>query len=64
MLRLCATTTLATALLLTGCSDGSDNPVAATSLTVVPTAAPEGAPGEMSLLSLRVTLTEPHPQPI
>lgn len=40
------TTALLTIALLQACSDGSDGPKAApSSLTVVPTAAPEGAPG-------------------
>lgn len=47
---------------LQGCSnssDGSGDPaVTPSSLTVVPTATPEGAPGEMNLLRFRVTLTE------
>jgi len=49
--------------LLQACSDGSDGPgglaTNPSSLTVVPTAAPEGAPGEMNMLRFRVTLTEP-----
>ncbi len=63
MLRICATSTLSLALLV-GCSDGSDTPATTTSLTVVPTAAPEGAPGELSTLSMRVTLTEPSTRPV
>ncbi|MDZ7785126.1 MAG: glycerophosphodiester phosphodiesterase family protein [Halioglobus sp.] len=55
---------LLTAVLVTGCSDGSDRTAEPTSLTVVPTAAPEGAPGEMSSLALRVTLTEPAATPV
>ncbi|MEE4145425.1 MAG: glycerophosphodiester phosphodiesterase family protein [Halieaceae bacterium] len=47
--------------LLQACSDGSNGPaVTPSSLTVVPTAAPEGAPGEMNILRFRVTLTEPQ----
>jgi len=47
--------------LLHGCSDGSSgNSRPASSLTVVPTAAPEGAPGEMRQLVFRVTMTEPQ----
>ena len=45
---------------LSACSDKSDTVAAPSSLTVVPTAAPEGAPGEMRQLMLRVTMT--HPQ--
>lgn len=57
---------LLVASLLLGCSDGSDNYTASStsSLTVVPTAAPEGAAGELPQLTFRVTLTEPNPQPI
>lgn len=59
-----ATTLLAVAL-LPACSDGSDGPRAApSSLTVVPTATPEGAPGEMNILRFRVTLTEPQARDI
>ena len=55
------TTALLTIALLQACSDGSDGPKATpSSLTVVPTAAPEGAPGEMNILRFRVTLTEPQ----
>lgn len=53
--------------LLLGCSNGSDQqptdaaaPLSPSSLTVVPTAAPEGAAGEMKQLSFRVTMTEPQ----
>lgn len=56
-------TLLATALLV-GCSDGKDHDPLSTSLTVVPTAAPEGAPGELRQLSLRVTTTEPTAAPV
>lgn len=53
------------AALLLGCSDGSDdNPPPPSSLTVVPTAAPEGAAGELRQLAFRVTLTEVQPQPV
>jgi glycerophosphoryl diester phosphodiesterase len=57
------------AILLFGCSDGSDNnhnnqDQAPSSLTVVPTAAPEGAAGEMSELAFRVTLTTPQSSPV
>ncbi len=54
--------------LLAGCSDGSDQPppepVAPSSLSIAPTAVPEGAPGEMSTLRFRATLTEPQPAPV
>lgn len=47
--------------MLQACSDGSDGPKAEpSSLTVVPMATPEGAPGEMNILRFRVTLTEPQ----
>lgn len=47
--------------LLQACSNGSGGqPAAPSSLTVVPTATPEGAPGEMNILRFRVTLTEPQ----
>lgn len=55
--------TLSTLLLLQACSDSSDQRPTQTqrsSLTVVPTAAPEGAPGEMRSLNFRVTLTAPQ----
>lgn len=56
------------ALLLTGCSDGSDQappaPVAPSSLSVAPTAIPEGGPGEMAELRFRATLTAPQPEPV
>lgn len=47
---------LLTLLLLTGCSGASDETAP---LTIVPSAAPEGGPGETRPLTLRVTLTEP-----
>jgi glycerophosphoryl diester phosphodiesterase len=54
--------------LILGCSDSSDNqptvPSSPSSLTVVPTAAPEGAAGEMPQLSFRATLTEPQSQSV
>jgi len=49
---------------LTGCSDGSDHHAPPSSLTAVPTAAPEGAAGEMPELLFRVTLTGPQPQAV
>jgi len=52
------------ALLLAACTDGSDRRESPVSLTVVPTAAPEGAPGEMLPLALRVTLTEAAARPV
>jgi glycerophosphoryl diester phosphodiesterase len=56
---------LLVAAILLGCSDGSDNnSTAPSSLTVVPTAAPEGGAGELRQLSFRITLTEPQPQPV
>ena len=52
---------LLTLAMLQACSDGSDGPKAEpSSLTVVPMATPEGAPGEMNILRFRVTLTEPQ----
>ncbi|MEM8608272.1 MAG: glycerophosphodiester phosphodiesterase family protein [Myxococcota bacterium] len=56
MKRTSFASSLLTLFLLTGCSDGAPD---AAPLTIVPTAAPEGAPGEMRPLTLRVTLTEP-----
>jgi glycerophosphoryl diester phosphodiesterase len=47
-----------------GCSDGSDNSIPPSSLTVVPTAAPEGAAGELQQLTFRVTLTTPQARPV
>ena len=55
---------LAMGALLFGCSDSSDHHSSPASLTVVPTAAPEGAAGEMRQLTFRVTMTEPQPQPV
>jgi len=55
---------LLVALLAAGCSDGSDPVANPVSLTVVSAAAPEGAPGEMPSLSMRVTLTEAHNAPV
>jgi hypothetical protein len=55
---------LAAVLLTAACSDSntlSIDPPAPSSLTVFPTAAPEGAPGELRTLSFRVVLTEPQP---
>lgn len=52
---------------LTACSDGSDQREQGqtpSSLTVVPTAAPEGAPGEMLSLVFRVTMTEAQEKPV
>lgn len=51
-------------VLITACSDGSDNRTPPSSLTVVPAAAPEGAPGEMPSLQFRATLTWPQPTPV
>lgn len=56
-------------LLTAGCSNGSNNDSPSTStppssLTVVSSAAPEGAAGEMRSLHLRVTMTEAQPQPV
>jgi len=55
-------------LLLTACNDGNDRPrpepVAPSSLTIAPTAVPEGGPGEMSRLRFRATMTEPQPEPV
>jgi glycerophosphoryl diester phosphodiesterase len=59
-----ATAALMIAAVLSGCSDGSDNASPPSSLTVVPTAAPEGAAGELRVLAFRVTLTEPQPRPV
>lgn len=65
MKKLYASAVLSVCALVLGCSNGSDNqPTAPSSLTVVPTAAPEGAAGEMPQLSFRVTLTEPQSQSI
>jgi hypothetical protein len=65
MKKLYAGAVLVVCTLMLGCSNGSDNqPTVPSSLTVVPTAAPEGAAGEMPQLSFRVTLTEPQSQSI
>ena len=50
---------LATLLAISACSDNNQHPLQLPYLTAVPTAAPEGAPGEMRQLNLRITLTEP-----
>lgn len=56
---------LLVAAMLLGCSDSSDNnSTPPSSLTVVPTAAPEGAAGDLRQLSFRITLTEPQPEPV
>ena len=47
-----------------GCSDGSDNRVPPSSLTLVPGALPEGMPGEMPSMAMRITLTEPQDTPV
>ena len=66
MNKLHLTLSLAILLLLQACSDGSDqapalaSPSSPSSLTVVPMAVPEGAPGEMRSLSFRVTMTTPQ----
>ncbi|MDX1733597.1 MAG: glycerophosphodiester phosphodiesterase family protein [Halioglobus sp.] len=64
MKRFLPAATIALAGVISGCSGGSDNAPESTSLTVVPTAAPEGAPGELRELALRVTLTEPSKRTI
>jgi glycerophosphoryl diester phosphodiesterase len=64
MRNLIAVTGLLVGALLQGCSNGSDNVQSPASLTVVPTAAPEGAAGEMRQLSFRATMTEPQLQPV
>jgi glycerophosphoryl diester phosphodiesterase len=57
-----------TLALLVGCSDGNDQlpaePVAPSSLTIAPSAIPEGAPGEMTELRFRVSLTKVQPEPV
>ena len=50
--------------LVLGCSDSSNSFQPPSSLTVVPTAAPEGAAGEMPQLTFRVTLTSPQLRPV
>jgi len=59
---------ISSAMVMTACSDGSDRPapepVMPSSLTVVPSAAPEGAPGEMRQLAFRVTMTAPQPESV
>ena len=59
-MRTAISTALAVILLLTACSDGADTPVIPGSMTVAPNAAPEGDPGEMRILALRASLTEPR----
>jgi glycerophosphoryl diester phosphodiesterase len=62
------TPVLLMAFVLAGCSDSSDQSppasVAPSSLTIAPTAVPEGGPGEMSQLRFRATLTEPQPEAV
>ena len=58
---------LAASALISACSDGTDQPpvpVQPSSLTVVPTAAPEGAPGEMLSLKFRVIVDRTQPNDI
>jgi glycerophosphoryl diester phosphodiesterase len=66
--NLIAAVSLSFGALIVGCSDGSnDSPVPSaprSSLTIVPSAAPEGAAGEMRTLTFRATLTEPQSQPV
>lgn len=66
--RILNTACLVVGALLLGCSDSSNQDpsrsVSPSSLTVVPSAAPEGAPGEMPALTFRVTMTEPQPQKV
>ncbi len=55
--------------ILTACSDGSDDldrppAPAPSSLTVFPTAEPEGAPGEMPRLVFTAALTQTQPEPV
>jgi glycerophosphoryl diester phosphodiesterase len=57
-------TILAAGALLVGCSNGSNHGATPSSLTVVPTAAPEGAAGEMRQLTFRVTMTSPQSDPV
>ena len=68
MKNLIAAVSLTFGALIVGCSDGSnDSPAASappSSLTIVPSAAPEGAAGEMRTLTFRVTMTEPQSQPV
>lgn len=48
--------------LLAGCSDGTDvPPPPPSSLSIAPTAIPEGAPGEMNALRFRISMTEAQP---
>ena len=67
MRKICTVPGLLFITVLTACSDGSDKrsqgPIPS-SLTVVPTAAPEGAPGEMRSLAFRLTMTTPQEQPV
>jgi glycerophosphoryl diester phosphodiesterase len=55
---------IALSLLITACSDGNDTLLSPSSLTVVSTAAPEGAPGEMPTLLFRATLTTAQISPV
>ncbi len=55
---------IAISALAFGCSNGSDFSQPPSSLTVVPTAAPEGAAGEMGQLAFRITMTSPQLQPV
>ena len=68
MKNLIAAVSLTFGALIVGCSDGSnDSPTPSappSSLTIVPSAAPEGAAGEMRTLTFRVTMTEPQSQPV
>ena len=68
MKNLIAAVSLSFGALIVGCSDGSnDSPTSSappSSLTIVPSAAPEGAAGEMRTLTFRVTMTEPQSQPV
>jgi glycerophosphoryl diester phosphodiesterase len=54
-----ALTAITLLTVISACSDGSHNATTKPQLTVIPSAAPEGAPGEIRQLRLRVLLTEP-----
>ncbi|KAA1191811.1 hypothetical protein F0M18_09755 [Pseudohalioglobus sediminis] len=56
---------IATSTLLAGCSDSSDRPpVPPSTLSVIPLAVPEGAPGEMPTLRFRAILDVPQPRDV
>lgn len=64
MKKLLAAAGVVIGALAPGCSSDSNFSQPPSSLTVVPTAAPEGAAGELRHLTFRITMTGPQLQPV